>query len=319
MSTLRPSLETATLRWMDACAHLSPATQNSYAGEVRRMTEYLSKAGLKDVADISEAHWHGYLAAVVGSRRGIDSKIRETLKTSSAMQAARITRAFFRHCWTNRWIDWVPCLGSYRCPPRVPDAPLEIPPELTSLLLDSGADDDEETSRSRCVIGLAFWGGFRPRMISALLRSDVSIDADGAARVTSDLLEHELVFPSHWASHLSRYDKLRIDHHGRLSNKSPLIGHLQSNLPISPTGVWRLLRSWNLGEEAAVHLGTRLIRASFQALATDGVSGLLHAVERQTATSRWTFPMRSNEAPTSQQLTASVLRRMKNSRSATGH
>lgn len=306
------SLEQAAIRWEEACAHLSAATKLSYAGEVKRLKEHLAKSDVQSVADASEAHWHGYLAAIVGDRKKVDSRKSKPLKSSSALQAARITRAFFRFCWSNGWLSWVPGLGSYRCELSEPEPQLAVPPELLSLLLDSGSSDDEAASRSRCTIGLVFWGGLRLREVAALLRSDVAMSPDGTARLKPAWRAHEVVMPQSWRTHLTRYEALRKERFGRLSSNAALICGIRSRERISVSAAWRILQVWpGIGKsEDPVALGSRLIRASFQELATDGIDGYLNAVERQTASHRANFPMRAGEGPTGKQLTAEVLQRM---------
>ncbi|WP_431261830.1 tyrosine-type recombinase/integrase [Roseateles chitinivorans] len=277
------SLEGAAMRWREACAHLSPATQAAYSGEIKRLLEYCAKAGATELGEVTRQDWDSYLAASVGNRGGVDSRRRPALKTSSALQAARITRAFFRYCAGRRWLAWQPEPGSYRGAPQSHESPTIAAPDLGPILTGSGQDDDEHRIRIRCAIGLAFWGGLRPKEIARLRRSDLLINQDGSGALQVAWREQEVLLPPCLVEHLECYFRRRLQRGSEVSAEAALICSLRSEIAISASAAWRLLKAWptqNASSDSR-QLGGRSIRAGFIALATPGVSESVGAIEHQ--------------------------------------
>lgn len=271
--------------WLAACAHVSDATQRSYAGEIKRFREHLAASDIDDVVAITEEAWLAYLRDLTALRSTISEKRKSALKASSALQAARITRAFLRYCWSQRWLDWVPGVGSQRCAPGRPANEFQIPEGLIEFLLNPGDEDDEAAIRVRCAVGLAFWGGFRAREIAELRARDLVPDAYGGATLHPVWREDSVALPAVLAQQLRRYAALRVERSGSLGDHAALIVRLRSEVPLSAAAAWSLLKAWTSKYDAggATALTTRVIRESFKELAGSDARCYLRAIERQVA------------------------------------
>lgn len=275
----------AERKWLEDCAHVSETTLASYAGEVRRFREYLGRGGVNFVQEVTEADWVAYLTNLTQNRSTIASKRIDALKPSSAMQAARITRAFLRHCWMQRWLKWIPSVGRQRCPAVQPQAEFRAPDGLVSFLLDPGESDDEALSRMRCTVGLAFWGGFRPKEIAELRVWDLVLAADGSALLHPPGRYHGVALPGIMVEQLRRYTELRVLRVGPLMTEAALIGQLTSAGPITAAAAWQVLKDWTVeyAPPDGEPVSTRAIRETFKQLAGAEAVGYLQAVEHQAA------------------------------------
>lgn len=187
-----------------------------------------------------------------------------------------------------------------------------MPPGLSEFLLNPGDDDDEDQSRSRCVVGLAFWGCFRPKEIAQLKGRDLVLATDGTGLFRAEWRGEDVVMPAIAVKHLTHYAHLRIARVGRLSREAALIVRLDSETPLSAAAVWRLLREWTdtQAEDLEVRLSTRAIRECHAQLASAEAGDYLGAVERQTATRQRTSRLRLPRQVGGQQVMADLLRKM---------
>ncbi|MDG0857468.1 site-specific integrase [Roseateles puraquae] len=285
MQSAEISVRKAERMWLAACAHVSDATQRAYAGEVKRFREHLAASDIHGVMAITEEAWLAYLGDLTKVRSTITEKRKSALKTSSALQAARITRAFLRYCWSQRWLDWVPGVGSQRCAPGRPASAFQVPDGLIEFLLNPGDQDDEAEIRVRCAVGLAFWGGFRAREIADLKARDLVPDQQGGATVHPVWREDPVALPFVLVQQLRRYAALRLGRSGPLGEHAALIVRLRSEESVSGAAAWGLLKTWtsrhDTGDAAA--LTTRAIRDSFKELAGSGARDYIRAIERQVA------------------------------------
>ncbi len=161
-----------------------------------------------------------------------------------------------------------------------------MPTGLVEFLLDPGDGDGEDESRSRCVVGLAFWGCFRPKEIAQLKGRDLVVAADGSGVLRAEWRADEVVIPAVAVKHLTHYAGLRVARAGRLAREAALIVRLGSEAPLSASAAWRLLREWIDAQAEATEgyrLSTRAIRESHTQLAGVDASDYLGAIERQTA------------------------------------
>ncbi|MBY0368643.1 MAG: hypothetical protein EKK53_04450 [Burkholderiales bacterium] len=313
MSEERTSILYAANRWLDAGAHLSAAARTAYGGEAKRFIEHLDAAGIRDVQSITEPHWLGYLADLPRCRPITGTRRKEALKPSSALQAARLTRAFLRFCWTQGWLRWVPSIGSQRCDGFDQSEAFRMPPGLVEFLLDPGDGDGEDESRSRCVVGLAFWGGFRPKEIAQLKGRDLVLAADGSGVLRTEWRAEEVVMPAVAVKHLTHYAGLRVARAGRLAREAALIVRLGSETPLSAGAAWRLLREWTDAQTEhaeGYRLSTRAIRETHAQLAGVDAGDYLGAIERQTATRQRTTRLTLPRQVGGQRVTADLLSKM---------
>ena len=187
-----------------------------------------------------------------------------------------------------------------------------MPRGLVEFLLDPGDDDEEDGCRSRCVVGLAFWGCFRPKEIAQLKGRDLVAAADGSGAFRVAWRSDEVVIPAIAVKHLTHYAGLRLSRAGRLTDEAALIVRLGSEQPLSAAAAWRVLKQWIDAQTdgADDRLSTRAIRESHAQLAGVDAGDYLGAIERQTATrqkmGRLTLPRQIG----GQQVTSDVLRKM---------
>lgn len=302
----------AEQEWLEACAHVSQSTRSSYAGEARRFREYLWEVGVLDVQQITQQRWNAYLANLTQSRSAAITKRANALKPSSALQAARITRAFLRYCWAQHWLSWVPDVGSRRCPPVEPQAEFRAPDGLVDFLLNAGEADDESQSRLRCAVGLAFWGGFRPRELAELRARDLVPSADGCALLQPDWRADDVVLPAIMVRQLVHYATLRVERVGRLAADAPLIAQLNAAGPITAAAAWQLLKDWTVTHTSPdrARVSTRAIRESFKQLAGADADSYIRAIERQAAGRRRVGRGAASSAISAVQVTNDLVRKL---------
>lgn len=312
-----PSLGKAAAHWIAAQSTLSPSSVSAYSGEVNRFGEHLASQGVIDVKWITEALWVGYLQSLVTTRQTVSSRRTNALKGSSALQAARITRGFLRHCWLQGWIEWLPGIGSRRCEPNTgkPEA-RQIPEGLLSVLLDDGASDDELLARARCTLGIAFWCGLKPWEI-ALLKESHFVRVDGCSEIRAPQGSEHLLVPDQLAGQLDHYLSLRrVGRENIIRDDLPLISRIGSHLPLTANTVWELLRCWPpaaTSEEDVHILGSKAVRDSFVVLACEDAISAVEATRRQANRRRIVLdPFDSNSEPLpAKTLTDAVLQRIK--------
>lgn len=311
----RITLDQAERSWLAACDHISEATRTSYVGEARRFREHLAKAKIDVVHNITEAAWLAYLTDLTEARSTVASKRTDALKVSSALQAARITRSFLRHCWMQRWLDWVPGVGNLRCPPDGAPPVFQAPDGLVGFLLDSGELDDEVASRTRCAVGLAFWGGFRPKEIAELRGRDLVPAEDGGAVLHPAWRADGVVLPAIMMLQLKHYMALRVARTGPLTSNSALIAQLMSKAPVSASAAWRLLKDWTVAQAPADSspISTRAIRESFKQLAGAEASDYIGAIERQSVSRHRRGQSAQSRMVGTQQVTSDLLNKMNGS------
>lgn len=312
MGETRVTIIQAERKWLEACAHVSEATLASYAGEAKRFREYLGRAGVNAVQEVTQAGWVAYLTNLTQTRSTIASKRFDALKPSSALQAARITRAFLRHCWMQRWLDWVPSVGSQRCPAVQPQAEFRAPDGLVSFLLDPGELDDEALSRMRCTVGLAFWGGFRPKEIADLRARDLALAADGSALLHPACRDHVVALPVIMVRQLRRYAGLRALRAGPLAADAALIAQLTSAGPITAAAAWQLLKDWTVAYAPPDRepVSTRAIRETFKQLAGADAADYLQAVEHQAAGRRQPGRVPQGQTVSAAKIAADLMKKM---------
>lgn len=281
-STFTTELE----QWLRDRPALSGAAVSSYRGEVNRLAEHMASLGVRSVRTMTEAQWEVYLAALMQDRRTIASRRRAALKVTSALQAARITRAFLRYCWKQGWIAWLPGTEQRRClvPRSAPSAGL---PTLIAQLLLVDRARDEETARAVCAMSLAFWGSMKPREIAAMGCNDLQVVPSGSTLATVAGRSAPLVLPPAAVAHVRRYHELR-----RTSTRqdptehAPLLSQLASYEQLSAHRVWLLLKAWppkpTAGQEV-IAVGARLLRDSFVSMATHEAMSELATVRQQTS------------------------------------
>lgn len=311
MSEIHVSISQAELSWLRTCAHVRESTRTSYAGEVRRFREHLEEAGIFDAQAITEDAWLDYLRNLTDARETVSSKRTNALKISSALQAARITRSFLRHCWIQRWLDWVPGLGNQRCNHTQAAPKFRVPDGLVKFLLDPGEFDDEAISRSRCIVGLTFWGGFRPKEIAELRTHDLVPVEHGGAMLYPDWRLDGVALPTVMLQQIKHYVALREASSGTLSPNAALIVKLKSTTPVSASAVWRVLKDWiAIQDSGAPPLSTRMIRESFKQLAGAEAGDYIRVIERQSASRHRLGTDSTSRLVSAQQVTEDLLKKM---------
>jgi len=312
MNKILVSIGQAERSWLAACAHVSETTRTSYAGEIKRFREHLGEAGVLHAQVITEDAWMAYLGSLTEARPMVSSKRTAALKTSSALQAARITRSFLRHCWIQRWLDWVPGIGNQRCNRTETTPSFRMPDGLLAFLLDSGKFDNETTSRSRCVVGLAFWGGFRPKEIAELRRNDLVPAANGYAMLHPVWRTEGSALPPIMVQQLKHYEALQVARSGPLTSNAALIVKLKSRTPVTASAVWSLLRAWIAAQalDDNMPLSTRAIRESFKQLAGAEPGNYIRAIERQSASRHRLGIESKNQRVSTKQVTKDLLEKI---------
>lgn len=257
---------------------------SAYRGEINRLAEFMAHLGVRSVRQMHADHWLAYLTALMQDRNTISSRRCSALKVTSALQAARITRSFLRHCFMRSWIGWVP-LGPRRCKFEKLPRPASLPEEAIELLFRRAADD-EESARALCAISLGFWAAMKPREIAAATVRDLTELDDGGAILTVSGRPERVLIPETAMCHLRRYHALRRDATGEDGGQSPpLVSQLGSFSVVSSHRVWTLLKTWPPNAQEGhdqIILGGRLLRDSFVALAARAGISELAAVSRQT-------------------------------------
>jgi site-specific recombinase XerD len=277
MATPESTFTTELQDWLADRSGLSESAVSAYRGEINRLAEFMTDLGIRSVRQMQADHWLAYLSALMQDRNTISSRRCSALKVTSALQAARITRSFLRHCFLRGWIGWVP-LGPRRCKFEQLPRRASLPIEAINLLFGP-AIGDEESARALCAISLGFWGAMKPREIAAAAVSDLAELGDGGAVLTVAGRPEPVLIPAAAMSHLAGYHALRRDAVGGDGGQgAPLISQLGSFAAVSAHRVWTLLRAWppaaREGSEQ-IALGGRLLRDSFVALAAHaGISEL---------------------------------------------
>jgi site-specific recombinase XerD len=286
--------------WLASSPDLSESARSAYRGEINRLAEFMADQGIRGARQMHESHWLEYLAAVVQDRDAIASRRRPALKVTSALQAARITRLFLRHCYLRRWISWVP-LGPRKC--KVERLPLHraLSPGAIELLLGP-TPAGEQNARALAAISLAFWAAMKPREIAAARLCDLKLDEQQAELAVigrpQPILLPTLALQHLWAYHDQRRRAVEESDEGwegdqggaRVSRDEgasrrarggdmPLISQLGTYAAVTPHRVWTLLKGWppdSAGEQRQLTLGARTLRDWFTALASEaGVAELV--------------------------------------------
>jgi site-specific recombinase XerD len=276
------------LDWLESLGGLSDRSAAAYSGEVNRMREFMADRGVHGVQEVTETRWLVYLRALVEDRSAVASRRCPKLKTSSALQAARITRLFLRHSYRSGWIHWVP-LGPKRCRVDKPPARSAISERLIELLLGP-PPSQEADARALSAISLAFWASLNPREIAAATQADLRLQGKSAELDVVDRTA-PVMLPSVALRQVHAYHDLRRDHLNqrkrvaRGDDDAPLLSHLGSLTPLTPHRVWTLLKAWPpqpSDGEGQMALGTRALRNTFLFLASQEPASEIAAVRRQT-------------------------------------
>lgn len=287
-----PSVTEAAMDWLRGRTNVSASTAAAYRGEVNRLGEYLAAAGVRVLADVSERLWSEYLETLMTGRTGVASRRKGVLLRSSALQAARITRAFLRHCWLQGWLSWSPGFDDRPCKVEENDSvPLGSPARWRRALLGPAGDEDERTARQRCAVSLAFWGGLKPRELASLRDPDLVIRPDETGELWVSGRRHPVECPRELILALKRYRVARAAgqaqaHAGGLQRRrdAPLLSRLRSTEPISAHSAWQLLRDWPSAADsgAAQRLGSKALRDGYLMLARVDADLALDQIARQT-------------------------------------
>lgn len=282
MEVGQTSLVAATMSWVSSLPTLSEHARSAYFGEANRLREHLESHGIVSINQMGERHWLAYLEALMDGRPTVSSRRLGSLKSSSALQAARITRSFLRHCWLQGWLGWIPSVGS--CRPQAASTARQtklLPAEVLGEVLLESTDEDASLARVRCAAALAFWGGLKPLEIASLrhqhlhrLAGRLDLHVPGRRRpvLVANLL----------AQQIDRYDHLRRRDLGAPGRDSALVSQLGSYLPLTGSSVWALLRTWPSADGSEVALGAKKLRDSFAALASQDARLQACATKAQT-------------------------------------
>lgn len=278
--------------WLRGRASVSASTAAAYRGEVKRLGEYLAAAGVRVLAEVSERLWSEYLATLMTGRTGVASRRKGVLRRSSALQAARITRAFLRHCWLQGWLTWSPGFDDRQCKVEEEDSvPIGSPARWGRFVLGPAGFEDERTARQRCAVSLAFWGGLKPRELASLRDPDLMIRHDETGELWVSGRQHPVECPRELILTLGQYRAARAAGQakaraGGLQHRrdAPLLCRLRSIEPISAHLAWQLLRDWPSAAdgEAAQRLGSKALRDGYLMLARVDADLALDQIARQT-------------------------------------
>lgn len=292
--------------WLASSPDLSESARSAYRGEINRLAEFMASQGIRGAREMHESHWLAYLAAMVEDRDPIASRRRTALKVTSALQAARITRLFLRHCYVRRWISWVP-LGPRKCKVERSPPHKALPPGAIELLLGP-APVGEQNARALAAISLAFWAAMKPREIAAARLCDLKL-GEQQAELAVFGRSQPILLPALALQHLWAYHDLRrrsVDEGdegwegdqgdaqgggdargcgGTPGGDTPLISQLGTYAAVTPHRVWTLLKAWppeSAGEQRQITLGARALRDWFTALASEAGVAELVAVRHHT-------------------------------------
>lgn len=274
--------------WLNSYPGLSESAKLAYRGEVNRLAEFMAGLGIRGARQMREAHWLDYLGALMQNRTAIASRRRAALRVTSALQAARITRLFLRHCYVRGWIGWVP-LGPRRC--RVERAPRETRLTRESVeLLFGPTPENEEWARALAAISLAFWATMNPREIAAARRSHLCEVTEQGAEIIVPGRPGPVMLPAIALRHLNAYHRLRRELRAEEAADEgvPLVSQIGTYEPLTGHRIWTLLKVWPPDATAGkvqLVLGARALRDSFLTLATRAPMSELVAVRRQTGRS----------------------------------
>lgn len=277
-----PLLTHASNQWISDCGGLSEATVSSYLGEVSRFAEHLASEGVLRVRGVTQVAWESYLQLLMEKRSTVPSRRTDTLKSSSALQAGRITRSFLRFCWTRGWLGWVPDLGSRRCGSAAARSPVSVPKELAHLLLARTLPTGEAEARQVCAAALTFWAGMKPRELSAATVSDLRTSLSDMFTIAIAGREHESYLPDQLVVQMRHYHALRAERAGPTPEGAPVVSRLGSYIPLGSSAVWQLLKALPSPRgAAAVLMGSKRIRECFVVLGGDEAAASVAAIQRQ--------------------------------------
>lgn len=287
MKTEEPSisLPQAAVEWLQSRPHLSASAATSYRGEANRLFEHLASIGINHTNEVLERHWDAYLVSLVGDRSTVTTRRTGVLSTASALQAARITRSFFRYCWTRRWVKWMPGLENRRGPAsQRADAPIHVS-SVAAFLAKPFDADDEKQLRSRCMASLAFWGAMKPRELVMLTRNALVRDVlDGTALLHVPGRSFPVRCPASVVHLLDRYHQLRDGRFAGSGPRLPLISRLRSPRPITAHSAWSILRECHPATaQGSLALGSKALRDAFISLACEDANQTMVDVSRQTS------------------------------------
>ncbi|MBX3587772.1 MAG: hypothetical protein KF796_14140 [Ramlibacter sp.] len=287
IETADPSLTQAAIKWISSRGGLSEATVNAYLGEINRFAEHLASKGVLRVRSVGHAAWENYLQLLMEKRSTVPSRRTDALKSTSALQAARITRSFLRFCWASGWLGWVPDLGSRRCGAAVARLPVSVPKELAHILLADGRPDGEAEARQVCAAALAFWVGMKPRELSTATVSNLRTLPAGVCSIAIAGREHEAHLPDQLVAQMRHYHALRAERVGPMPDGAPLISRLGTYMPLGASAVWQLLRTLpSLGGPTPISIGAKRIRECFVVLGGDDAAASVAAIRRQAGSRR---------------------------------
>jgi hypothetical protein len=182
---------------------------------------------------------------------------------------------------------------------------------LVNFLLDPGEFDSEVISRSRCIVGLTFWGGFRPKEIAELRACDLVPAEHGGAMLHPHWRPEGVVLPSIMVQQLKHYVALRVTNSGPLTSDAALIVKLKSMTPVSASAAWGVLKGWIAVQDPGDYpLSTRVIRESFKQLAGAEADDYIRVIERQSASRLRLGTDSTNRVVSAQQVTDDLLKKM---------
>lgn len=305
-SSSSPTGSVAAADWLDEREALSPSTVSAYRGETNRFCEFLAAHGALRVIDFTEQLWDEYLRGLMSAREAVESRRREVLRQSSALQAARITRSFLSHCNRRGWLRWEPNPMPRRCPPTEVRAAAQFPTALSRIVLRPDPTEDEEKARRRCAISLMFWTCLKPRELASLSNDSLVILPDGTGLLHVVGRKAPAECPPELIAIVLAYRQARqIARHAARANtpvpRAPLLTRLRSSEAISAHLAWQLVKTWQQEDEGKVSkLGAKAVRDGYVALAKADAIYALDQIALQTG--------HTSESTTTGELSPSAIR-----------
>lgn len=262
------TLPEACFAWLAANPHLSAASRTSYQGEIDRLGQYVAaKFGLLTIGELNPGHWEKYLRAMRRSRKTVRTRRSDVLKTSSVLQAMRISRQFLIWCAEQGLLEW--------WPPRVKLAPgaqaraaTESPSEIPALLRLAlagglqGEPSSQQEARALLAINLAYWGALDAGELAALKVAQMQTWARGGLLLVGGA--REVYLPHHvhllWRKYLAlREGELDT----RLVPDAPLLASLGAQAPLRPWSIWAMVKTWQEELGVGPAFSPRMLRAAY--------------------------------------------------------
>lgn len=256
----------ACLEWLKASPKLSEATHRSYRGEIDRLAQYMaSRFQLLAVAYMTVDQWREYISTMQESRRSIQTRRSEVLKSSSVRQAMRISRRFLIWCAEHALLTWwPPSLDVAKQDESDSEEfiPRQLPKSLHAVLSRDSGPLPLEDMRALFAMNLAYWAGLELKQLSALRVKNLVFHS--RSRVVLILDGHDIQLPLHLGQLWGRYKEHRILHGGaELTEESPLLSHLSTEHAIRPWAIWSMINRWQQDNRVSHPVGPRMLRSRF--------------------------------------------------------